>query len=138
MAQVLSEQSKPHFGQSKGCTLTSHLIDFTMAFTATCSHAKAILEGTFFQPSRSQTTPQTSTAFRFKENPNLSGQGNDHTWPTSDMDENDTVDPPCHQPLHLQRSIIPELAQKLLDSLQYVTSPDVDVTEEEYKGKLKS
>ena len=56
--------------------------------------------------------------------------------------ETDTVDPPSHQPQHLQRFATPDLAQLLINSLQYMTSPDMipppELTEEEYRGKHKA
>ena len=56
-------------------------------------------------------------------------------------DETDTLDPSSHQPLHLQGSETPDLIQLLLGSLHYRTTPDTippEITEEEYRGKLKA
>ena len=47
MKKQLTAHNQKHFGQSIGCTLTSPPLDFTMAITATCQQAKAILNGTF-------------------------------------------------------------------------------------------
>ena len=47
----LTQRNQKHFGQSKGCTLTSPPLDVTMDFTATCQRADAILNGEFLTAS---------------------------------------------------------------------------------------
>ena len=145
MAQILIARNKAHFGQSQGCTLTSSPLDFTMKFTATCHQADAILEGKFLWPPPNAPAPTQDDQSEM-ETENLT---DDDTWSTTDNspgdqlynDETDTLDPAGHQPLHLQRSELPEIVQLLIDKLRYMTKPDSispELTEEEYKGKIKA
>ena len=59
MMQLLQACNQKHFGQSKDCTLTSPPLDFTMKFSATCSTADAILEGTYLTPTILAPAPDT-------------------------------------------------------------------------------
>ena len=96
--------------------------------------ADAILEGTFLTPSSGEVARVWPNGATHQSGP-----------PTAqDMacnDETDSTDNSPHTPQHLQHTNIPELVQKLLDNFQYVTKPDiipVELTPEEYKGKLKA
>ena len=134
---ILQQRNREHFGQSRNCTLTSHPLDFTMKFTATCPQADAILDGTLLQP-----TPSTLQAAA-AEPPHIPPQQPDALLAESippSADENDTLADQPYLPLHLQRSDLPELVGDLLDSFKYKTSPDAirpNITETEYKAKLK-
>jgi hypothetical protein len=44
---LLQERNRKHFGQSKGCNLTSPPFDFTMEFCGVLHRAEALLDGTF-------------------------------------------------------------------------------------------
>ena len=50
MANILMERNQAHFSQSKGCPLTLYPLDVTINFTATCTRANSILDGTFLCP----------------------------------------------------------------------------------------
>ena len=107
MTRVLLEHNRAHFGQSKGCPLTAPPLDFTMSFSATCERADAILEGTFLQPTTTQ-TPQAliddSDQISSEPDSNLTSQ----SQPSHD-DDNDswthqamttTMIPWTHQAIH--------------------------------------
>ena len=138
------ERNQAHFGQSRDCTLTSPPLNFTMKFTAACKQADAILEGHYLQPAeaalprygRATSTSSTSST----SIPASTHDSNQSETESGLADETDTRDPPCHQPLHLQRDTLPDLVSLLIDSFKYTTTPDVippEITEEEYKGKIK-
>ena len=144
MTHTLMEWNQAHFGQSKGCTLTTPPLDFTMAFTATCARADAILEGTYIQPSTPSplsTTPVPNhTDSHIPMHIGTDGEAHPN-MPYHPDDETDTPVTPCHQPLHLQHDELPELVSLLIDSFRYATTPDAvppELTEDEYKGKLKA
>ena len=143
MTKLLMYHNRTHFGQSKGCMLTSPPLNVTMEFTATCPRAEAILNGTFLQPHnpapppRSQPPSQDDSSHSESLEP-LSAHDPSDT-PSSD-DETDSQEPPPHHPQHLLRHHLPDLAQLLVDSLRLTTTPDViapEITAEEYRAKLK-
>ena len=80
-----------------------------MDFSATCARADAILEAHFLQ-----------TDTLHQEHPSLDQQetqvSGDHSTGSESQDENDTVDQPSHQPLHLNRNETPDIVQLLIDS----------------------
>ena len=122
------ERNRTHFGQSRNCTLTSSPLNFTMAFSATCQQAEAILEGTYLQPVTPLPTPLRPTQHNSPTSPTSSPTIDDTANLASicpSDDDTDTRDTQSHQPLHLQRDEIPELAQLLIDHLCYKTQPDI-------------
>ena len=104
-------------------------MDFTMDFSATCLRADAMLDGTFLQPTQTGTTTTTR-------------EGIAHPMTTQiDNDETDSQEAGANIPLHIQRDMVSELTQALVERFRYATKPDVipvELTLEEYKGKIKA